>query len=168
MSMSTSISYGYGFYLPEYEEEKFRQFIINHKQTILNRKYYDKEVYPVNQEIELLSDAENVSSDFSYDTLNNVYNTIISDETAVEGLPSIIANIIKDETDLRVHYETGDKALGSCPAIMLPALMPWQYDDNELCRDKNDVYNILKSYLCELTSKPEQYPIDYLSIEYYG
>lgn len=156
MSMPTSISYGYGFYLPEYEEEKFRQFLVNHNETILKRTDIDEASL-----LFLAAEEKNLS----YNKITERYCDMICDTSDNTGVFSIIANIIKDETDLCVQYEPGNEDCGSKPAILLSTRMPWEYNENELSKSQEDVHNILYSYLCELTSKPEQYPIDYLSIE---
>ena len=162
MANHVDIIYGFGFNPPLIEREKLAAFIINHK-TVIEEKH-------IENEMELL-DAANRKFDTCEDTddIRYDYDDILCDTTGQAGMYAIVANVIHRETQIRVRYEPGDGEDGSEETIMFAECLPWQLNafERDLTSEEN-LSKILAKYRDELTSEPEQYPIECKRVESWG
>lgn len=134
---------GYGFELDvnDISYSMFTNFIMAHEETIRSRTNY--------QEISLL---EFIKKNRNADTID------ISDLNKIPNfaginIEAIIANIISNETGLRLQYEhTEDYTQTNC--ILLPYRAPWEYNEVEAKLNANALINMLMPYFEELDIKP--------------
>lgn len=74
-------------------------------------------------------------------------------ESRAYGIEAIIANIISNETGLRLQYEyTNYFTQTNC--ILLPYRAPWEYNEVEAKLNANALINMLMPYFEELDIKP--------------
>lgn len=152
MSMSTSIIYGYGSELKK--SKNIRAFILNHGDTIkimsekgnvlaLSILKYFEDDNNVEQIYELFEDYESHNCEY--------------------GLNGIIADIISEETNIRVEYRNGQD--DGKEYIIFPETMPWWLNDIEKTLTEESLNEIFERYFKEL-----KIPCKYgdIKLEYFG
>lgn len=155
MSMKSSLVYGYGFEIGEFDIAAFRDFLKNHKDTFIKTEN-DKPIY------------EDLMSLNTYDELNQycLDSGYSCDTTGREGIGAVISNIMSRETGIRFSYEPGCGDCDSEASIVLAETQPWYMNEKEKALTEEDANKIFAIYAEELDI--EEKSIDYQEIEYYG
>lgn len=150
MNMSSSFIYGYGFN-SDCDEEKLIDFIKTHKEAFC-KSDREKELYN-----DILNHTKNDLEDF--------FEDYSCDNTGMEGIGAVIANIMSRETGIRFAYCQPDEVCDTLASIVFEERYPWQLNESEKELTEEKLSNICKKYMNELgiTDNP-----DYLSLEYYG
>lgn len=152
MSMRSSFIYGYGFN-SDCDEGKLIDFIKEHKETFC-KSDREKELYN-----DMLKHTEN-----EYD-LEDFFEDYSCDNTGMEGIGAVIANIMSRETGIRFAYCQPDGDCDTLASIVFDEKYPWLFNETEKELTEEKLSNICKKYMDELgiTDSP-----DYLNLEYYG
>ena len=144
---------GYGFELDvnDISYSMFTNFIIAHEETIRSRTNYQEisllEFIKKNRNADTI-DVSDLTEIPNFADIKNDFN-----ESRTYGIEAIIANIISNETGLRLQYEhTEDYTQTNC--ILLPYRAPWEYDEVEAKLNANALINMLMPYFEELGIKP--------------
>jgi len=150
--MRSSFVYGYGFN-SDCDEEKLIDFIKEHKETFCESDR-EKELYK-----EMLDYTEN-----EYD-LEDLFEDYSCDNTGMEGMGAVIANIMSRETGIRFAYCQPDGDCDTLASVVFEERYPWMVNETEKELTEEKLSNICKKYMDELgiTENP-----DYLNLEYYG
>lgn len=87
------------------------------------------------------------------------------DNNGIEGIGSVIANIMSRETGIRFIYCPPDDECNTFASVVFEQGYPWQLNESEKELTEEKLSNICKKYMDELriTDVP-----DYLELEYYG
>ena len=170
MSMSTSMSYGYGFELTNMTKELFIKFIDNHASTILRLMTEPKNTEQSKFMKELLDCCRNIINETDKNNLKILdqrFHEIINPYEYTNEEYAIIANIMSQETQIEFNYEPGQESCDSPKAIMLGETLPWNYNVAELnLKSADALKDIMKPFAKELGIAEKD--IDYLAIDYYG
>ena len=152
MSMRSSFIYGYGFD-SDCAEEKLIDFIKEHKEAFC-KSNREKKLYN-----DMLKHTES-----EYD-LEEFFEDYSCDNTGMEGMGAVIANIMSRETGIRFAYCQPDGDCGTLASIVFDEKYPWFFNETEKELTEEKLSNICKKYMNELgiTDNP-----DYLNLEYYG
>lgn len=150
--MSSSFIYGYGFN-SDCDEEKLIDFIKEHKETFCKS----------DREKELYNDMLNYTE--SECDLEDFFEDYSCDNTGMEGIGSVIANIMSRETGVRFAYCQSDGDCDTLASVVFEERYPWMVNEIEKELTEEKLSNICKKYMNELgiTDNP-----DYLNLEYYG
>lgn len=153
MSMNSSFIYGYGFNCDS-DEGKLIDFIKEHRETFCKS----------DREKELYNDMLNYTES-EYYGLEDFFEDYSCDNTGMEGMGAVIANIMSRETGIRFAYCQPDGDCNTLASVVFEEGYPWQLNENEKELTEEKLLNICKKYMNELgiTDNP-----DYLSLEYYG
>lgn len=148
MSMRSSFIYGYGFNC-DCDDGALVDFIKEHKDTFCKTE----------KEKELYNDI------FNYNYLEDLFEHYSCDNTGMEGIGSVIANIMSRETGIRFVYCPPDDECNTFASVVFEQGYPWQLNESEKELTEEKLSNICKKYMDELriTDVP-----DYLALEYYG
>ena len=152
MSMRSSFIYGYGFNI-DCDEEKLIDFIKDHKEAFCKS----------DREKELYNDILNYKKT-EYD-LEDFFEDYNCDNTGMEGIGAVVANIMSRETSVRFSYCQPDEGCGTFASVVFEERYPWQFNENEKELTREKLLNIFKKYMEELRIMDNP---DYLSLEYYG
>lgn len=152
MSMSSSFIYGYGFN-SDCDEGRLIDFIKEHKEAFCKS----------DREKELYSDMLNYTES-EYD-LEDFFEDYSCDNTGMEGIGAVIANIMSRETGIRFAYCQPDGDCDTLASVVFEEKYPWMVNETEKELTEEKLSNICKKYMDELgiTDNP-----DYLNLEYYG
>ena len=152
MSMRSSFIYGYGFN-SDCDEGKLIDFIKEHKEAFC-KSDREKELYN-----DMLKHTES-----EYD-LEEFFEDYSCDNTGMEGMGAVIANIMSRETGIRFAYCQPDGDCGTLASIVFDEKYPWFFNETEKELTEEKLSNICKKYMNGLgrTDNP-----DYLNLEYYG
>lgn len=152
MSMRSSLIYGYGFN-SDCDEEKLIDFIKEHKETFC-KSDRENELYD-----DMLSYAES-----EYD-LEDFFEDYSCDNTGMEGIGAVIANVMSRETGIRFSYCQPDGNCDTLASVVFEERYPWHLNASEKKLTEEKLSNVCRKYMNELgiTNSP-----DYLSLEYYG
>lgn len=171
MSMHTEIVYGYGFPITHITTKHFVDFIKNHEQTIeiITTPKIPNELTKSQKEIKRLLDFcknmnENTKETSNPDDFEDDFYEI-EDVYGIQGMFSILSQILYQETDIHFEYQQGDCDCDSDASIIFVTGMPWQFNETESNLTFECLNNIITNYATELgipTTKDWS-----LSIEYY-
>lgn len=152
MSMRSSFIYGYGFN-SECDEGRLIDFIKEHKEAFC-KSDREKELYN-----DMLNHTES-----EYD-LEDFFEDYSCDNTGMEGIGAVIANIMSRETGIRFTYCQPDGDCNTLASVVFEEKYPWMVNETEKELTEEKLSNICKKYMYELgiTDNP-----DYLNLEYYG
>lgn len=149
MSMRSYFIYGYGFN-SDCDEGKLIDFIKEHKEAFC-KSDREKELYN-----DMLKHTES-----EYD-LEEFFEDYSCDNTGMEGMGAVIANIMSRETGIRFAYCQPD--CNTLASVVFKENYPWMANETEKELTEKKLSNICKKYMDELgiTDNP-----DYLNLEYY-
>lgn len=177
MSSSTAIIYGRGFETNKIRFKTVLRFIQNHYQTIRNNIPNGNFIVKYALEINLDSIPDDFEAkdykDLPIPVLNlirpvlyNIWkvNEILEME---EMYPVIIAEVISNETNVRVQFEHGQEECEGEPSILFAECNPWHLNNTEKTLNTTAEFDaILEPYIKELGLDISD--IDNLKIENYG
>lgn len=144
MSMSTSISYGYGLS----KEDLYR--IPDDNLAAFAKKYVNKDFWE--DDIETMSDDDILAALECYE-----------DTTSSEESPyCVISNTLTEKTGIEFAYECTEYG----EALMYYATYPWYMKDTEKDLTPNKLQEIVQPYLNELGIPDAK--LDYASVERYS
>lgn len=152
MNMRSSFIYGYGFN-SDCDEGRLIDFIKEHKEAFC-KSDREKELYN-----DMLNHTES-----EYD-LEGFFENYSCDNTEIEGIGAVIANIMSRETGIRFTYCPPDGDCDTFASVVFEEKYPWMVNEIEKELTEEKLSNICKKYMDELgiTDNP-----DYLNLEYYG
>lgn len=152
MSMRSSFIYGYEFN-SDCDEGKLIDFIKEHKEAFC-KSDREKELYN-----DMLKHTES-----EYD-LEEFFEDYSCDNTGMEGIGAVIANIMSRETGIRFAYCQPDGDCDTLASIVFDEKYPWLFNETEKELTEEKLSNICKKYMDELgiTDSPDD-----LNLEYYG
>lgn len=152
MSMRSSFIYGYGFN-SDCDEEKLIDFIKEHKEAFCESDI-EEELYN-----DMLDDTES-----EYD-LEYLFEDYSCDNSGMEGIGAVIANIMSRETGIRFAYYQPEEDCDTLASIVFEKRYPWLFNETEKELTEEKLSNICKKYMDELGIMDNP---DYLDLEYYG
>jgi len=154
MSMSTSISYGYGITVPAIKDKTIKEFIVNHKETA--------EKLPGGEEIlDYINATDESDLDFMVEFSEYECN-------GMQGFPGFIADIMSAETGISFEYlPSQDDDEGDEDYIMLVEGMPWNFNEKERNLTKEEFNEIISRYTKELWGDKAPVPDSHRQ-EYFG
>lgn len=153
MSMRSSFIYGYGFNCDCCDEEKLIDFIKEHKEAFCKS----------DREKELYNDMLNYTEG-EYD-LEDFFEDYSCDNTGMEGIGAVIANIMSRETGIRFAYCQPDEDCDTFASIVFDEKYPWEFNETEKELTEEKLSNICKKYMDELEIVDD---LHHLGLEYYG
>lgn len=97
--------------------------------------------------------------------LEDFFEDYSCDNTGMEGIGAVIANIMSRETGIRFAYCQPDGDCDTLASIVFDEKYPWSFNETEKELTEEKLSNICKKYMDELGIVDNP---DYLDLEYYG
>lgn len=157
MSQRTDCVYGYGFKVYA-SDEALARFIKNHESSVRTLEGGSKI-------IDFIDDC--TANNKPLDALKEDFYDYESEATGESGLYGIIADVMSEETDICFEFHSAlhiddDEAEDT---ILVPMLMPWQFNSVEKELTEDRLEEICKKYMAELD---ERLVFEDLRLEYFG